>query len=393
MWELVEKDLEDNFNNMVQIRRYLHQNPELSFQETKTAIYIREYYDELGLETRTNVGGGGILAYLNGGKPGKTVALRADFDGLPIQDEKDVSYKSQVSGVMHACGHDGHTATLLTLANVLAKYKEKIKGNIVFLHQHAEEQIPGGAKLMIEDGCLDGVDAIFGTHLWSTDPLGTVYCNSGSLMATGTRFELDLFGKGGHGGEPHNTKDSIVAGAQIVTQIQQIVSRRIDPAEAAVVSVGTFEAGTKPSIIADSARITGTVRALTTESRDFILKELERFVKSACLSYQMDYDLQLRFGHPPVINHEAEANLVRFSANQIPEVKEAMERKPRMASEDFSRYLQEIPGAFFFTGARDPNWELAYPHHHPKFDIDERAMLIASKVLGKTALNYLNEST
>src|SRR5699024_6058212 len=196
------------------IRRYLHQYPELSFQEFKTAQYIADFYEKIGIPYQSGVGGNGVIATLKGGKPGKKVALRADFDALPIQDEKDVPYKSKVDGIMHACGHDGHTATLLTLAKTMKAFQDNLPGTIVFLHQHAEEYAPGGAKPIIESGAIDDVDAVFGTHLWSTTPFGVLQTSKDVFMAGPDRFEINIQGQGGHGGYPHQTKDAITIGSQ-----------------------------------------------------------------------------------------------------------------------------------------------------------------------------------
>ncbi|RKJ59958.1 amidohydrolase, partial [Butyricicoccus sp. 1XD8-22] len=212
---------------------------------------------------------------LRGAKPGKTVALRADFDALAIQELNDLPYKSKVEGVMHACGHDGHTATLLGLAKVLKDMQEELAGNVVFIHQFAEEIAPGGAKPMIEDGCLDGVDVIFGTHLWATTPLGDVWVKNGPIMAAADRFEIEVKGKGGHGAEPHNSIDAILLGSQFITQLQTIVSRRVNPLKQAVISVGHFEAINPFNVIADTAILKGTVRTFDEEIRTFIESEIE----------------------------------------------------------------------------------------------------------------------
>ena len=255
MFNTLYKKLDEHYQEMVEIRRYLHQYPELSFQEEKTPAYIAEYHRKLGLEVRTGVGERGVVATLRGAKPGKTVALRADFDALPIKEENDIPYKSKVDGVMHACGHDGHTATLLVLAKVLHSMKDQLEGNVVFIHQHAEELAPGGAIAMIEDGCLEGVDVIFGTHLWATAPVGEIQTRSGPLMAAADRFDIEIQGKGGHGAMPHLTRDAIVIGSQLVTNLQQIVSRRVDPIESAVISVGNFVSDNAFNVIADRAKL------------------------------------------------------------------------------------------------------------------------------------------
>ncbi|GGA73563.1 M20 family metallopeptidase [Ornithinibacillus halotolerans] len=379
MLEKIYQSIESIYPQMVEIRRYLHQYPELSFKEYKTAQYIANFYEELNIPYQTGVGGNGVVATLEGAKPGKTIALRADFDALPIQDEKDVPYKSKIDGVMHACGHDGHTATLLGLAKVMKSYQDKLPGTIVFLHQHAEEYAPGGAKPMIEAGVLENVDAVFGNHLWATTPVGTIETSKGVFMAGADRFEIKIQGQGGHGAYPHETKDAVVIGSQIVTQLQQIVSRRIDPLETAVVTVGVFEAGNAFNIIADTARLVGTVRYLNTDIQEQIIEEIERIISGICTANDCSYTLDYKKGYPPVINHESEATLILDVASKLPEVKQAAEVIPSMGGEDFAYYLQERPGAFFFTGAQKEG--NPYPHHHPHFDFDERAMSIAAKTL------------
>ncbi|PLS17508.1 amidohydrolase [Bacillus sp. M6-12] len=384
----LESLLENSLEEMISIRRYLHKHPELSFQETQTAAYISDYYQNLGIEHRTGVGGNGVVARVTGAKPGKTIALRADFDALPIQDQKEVEYKSTVPGVMHACGHDGHTATLLVLAKVMNGMKDELEGTYLFIHQHAEEYAPGGAKPMIEDGCLDGVDAIFGTHLWATVPTGTIQYRVGPIMAAADRFEIEIQGQGGHGAQPHTTKDSIVIASQLVLALQQIVSRRVNPIDSAVVTVGSFTAENAFNVIADNAKLVGTVRTFNEEVRDFIESEIEKITRGICLASDSEYKYTYFRGYPPVVNHETETLHLAEISKGINEINTVEEKDPEMGSEDFAFYLQNVKGTFFFTGARAEGVEIAYPHHHPKFDFDERAMLIAAKTLGLAAITY-----
>lgn len=381
--------LEHYYSEMVEIRRYLHQHPELSFKEVETPKYIAEYHRKLGLDVKEGVGERGVVATLKGGKSGPTVALRADFDALPIQDEKDVPYKSTVPGVMHACGHDGHTAQLLVLAKALNEVKENLAGTIVFIHQHAEEYAPGGAIAMIEDGCLDGVDVIFGTHLWATEPTGKVQYNTGPLMAAADRFEIVIHGKGGHGAQPHLTKDSILIGAQLVQSLQHIVSRRVDPQEAAVVSIGHFEAMNAFNVIADTAKLIGTVRTFNEEVQNQIIEDMKEIIHGVTTTYGAEGKFSYYKGYPAVINHQKEGNLVKEVALKTDGITEVEFAKPQMGGEDFAYYLHHVKGAFFFTGAKAPNVESPYPHHHPKFDFDEKAMLLAAKMLGNLTLEYL----
>jgi amidohydrolase len=390
--ELYQK-LEQRWTEMVEIRRYLHQHPELSFQEKKTAAYISDYYRRLGIEVRENVGGNGVVATIKGSLPGKTVALRADFDALPIQDEKDVEYRSTVPGVMHACGHDGHTATLLVLAKTLNEFKEQLPGSIKLIHQFAEEYAPGGAKPMIEDGCLEDVHVIFGTHLWATEKLGKVLFRTGPVMAAADRFEIIIKGSGGHGAQPHRTKDAIVAGAQLITDLQQIVSRRVNPIDPAVVTVGSFVADNAFNVIADQAKLIGTVRTFAPEVRDFIETEIEQVLKGVCLSFNCDYEYRYERGYPAVVNHSEETQLLIQCAADIDEVHNVEEIEPQMGGEDFAYYLEKVKGTFFFTGAAPENAETLYPHHHPKFDINEKALLIAAKTLASATLNYQRKYT
>lgn len=390
--ESIFEKLEAGYEEMVEIRRYLHENPELSFQETRTARYIENYYKDLGIEVRANVGGNGVVARIKGGKPGRTVALRADFDALPIQEENEIPYKSQNPGVMHACGHDGHTATLLVLAKTLYEMRDRLPGEYVMIHQHAEEYAPGGAISMIQDGCLNGVDAIFGTHLWTPAPYGTILYRTGPIMAAADRFVITVKGSGGHGAQPHRTKDAVVIGANIVVALQNIVSRRIDPIESAVISIGGFVADNAFNVIADKAVLTGTVRTFSEEVRDFIEQEINRVVNGTCLASSCDYELKYERGYPAVVNHPDETALLVRCAQAIPNIENVKVSAPEMGGEDFAYYLQNVPGTFFFTGAAPEKAEDTFPHHHPRFNIEEKAMLLAAKALGSAALQYQAES-
>lgn len=377
------------YPEMVEIRRHLHQHPELSFKEYKTAQFITDFYNTLDIPYEKNVGGNGIIATLKGGKPGKTIALRADFDALPIQDEKEVSYKSKVPGVMHACGHDGHTASLLSLAKTMNHFQNELPGTIVFVHQHAEEIAPGGAKPIVESGAIDHVDAIFGSHLWVTVPFGEVQTSKDVFMAGADRFEITIQGKGGHGAAPHETKDSIVIASELIGQLQTIISRRIDPLETAVVTVGSLNAGHSFNIIADKADIVGTVRYLKNDIQTQIINEMEKIIKGVCLSYDASYTFNYIKGYPPLVNHPDEAELILNSALKINEISAAKEVVPSMGAEDFTYYLQKKPGAYFFTGAKKEN--NSYPHHHPKFDFDERVLPVIAKILIQAYYDYQNQ--
>ncbi len=379
--QLLDK-IDAHFDEMVAIRRHLHMHPELSFQEKETANYIIEYYQKLGVPVEPNISGYGLIARIKGSKPGKRIALRADFDALPIQDEKDVPYKSKVDGVMHACGHDGHTATLLIIGKLLWEMRDELAGEYVLIHQHAEEADPGGAIGMIQAGALNGVDAIFGTHLSSNHPTGMIGYRVGPLMAAVDSFELKIQGKGGHGAHPHQTKDAIVIGSQLVMNLQQLVARRVAPTESAVLTVGSFVASNADNIIADTAYLNGTIRTFDKEVRATMEREFKRVVHGTEIAQDCTIKLDYRKGYPAIVNHEKETLFVRDIAQDICDV---VEIPATMGGEDFAYYLEEKPGTFFFTGAAPVEYA---PHHHPKFDIDEKGMLVAAKVMLSAALEY-----
>lgn len=377
---------------MISIRRHLHKYPELSFEEVETPKYIAEFHEKLGHEVKTRVGGNGVLAYLKGSHDGPTVALRADFDALPIHEETDLEFQSVNAGVMHACGHDGHTATLLGVAKALNKHKDELHGNVVFIHQHAEELPPGGAKPMIEDGAVEGVDVIFGTHLQAQMPLYEINYRTDELQASSDSFEVTILGKGGHGAMPQDTKDSILIASQLVDNFQQIVSRRINPLQSAVLSVCSFEAIGPYNVIANTAKIKGTVRTLNEQTRELMEKEMQRVIEGTCHLSGADFDFKYDRGYPVLINHKEETEFVMNVAETVPEVKEIKETEPIMGGEDYSYYLQEVKGTYFFTGAQPEGVEDPYPHHHPKFDIDEKSFIVAAKILAKSTMEYMSKN-
>lgn len=321
--------LDHMYPELVAFRREMHMFPELSYQEEKTPQTIATYLADCGIDVTANVGGRGVLGRLKGGKPGPTIALRADFDALPIQDEKTVAYRSQVPGVMHACGHDIHTAALLGTARVLSENKDELRGNVLFVHQFAEEALPGGAKAMIEDGCLDGVDVIYGAHVWSELPYGTVGVKEGYTMAGGDIFEIEIRGKGGHGAAPHLTVDPVVTGSQVVLNLQQIVSRKVDPLSPAVVTVGSFQTGEAPNIVPHTAKLSGTIRALDEDVRQSIEAELKAIVNTTCDAAGAKAVIRYTHGRPPVWNHPQEAKRVAACAERLPDVLRVEQKPPR----------------------------------------------------------------
>ncbi|WP_078427190.1 M20 metallopeptidase family protein [Alkalihalobacterium alkalinitrilicum] len=383
--------LEAIYPEMVEIRRDLHMHPELSFEEVRTPKFIADYLQNLGLEVRTGVGERGVVGKLVGGKPGKTVAIRADFDALPINEQTDAPYKSKVPGVMHACGHDAHTSIALGMAKALSEVKDEIEGNIVFIHQHAEEMEPGGAIAMIEDGCLEGVDAIFAPHMENYIPVGKLAYRSGYILAASDRFEIEVIGEGGHGAFPHDTKDAVLMGSQLVCNLQQIVSRRTDPLKPAVLSIGSIHSGEASNVIADRATIKGTVRVFDEDVRDRIEQMIEDITASTCQAVGGSYNYVYKRGYPATWNHPNETNLLLEAAQKVVAKEDLVEIPPNMGGEDFSYFLQKVPGSYVFIGSANEEIGAIYPYHHPKFDIDERSLLIAAKVLSSTALHYLSK--
>lgn len=386
--DLFEK-LKNEYENIVSWRRKMHEHPELSFQETETPRFIAEMLKKFGLTVREQVGGNGVLGILEGVEEGSTIAFRADFDALPIQDGKDVAYKSKIDGVMHACGHDGHTSSLLGVAKVLSENRDVIKGKIIFIFQHAEEKPPGGAKFIIEDGALDGVDAVFGGHLATELPLGKIATKSGPLMASVDAFTILIQGKGGHGARPHETIDTVAIGCELVGQLQQIVSRRVNPMEPAVVTVGSFHAGNAFNIIADSATLEGTVRTLDGTVRIQIENEIRSILNGFKASSHIEYKLDYLHGYPVLVNHKEEAALIEQLVREHVSVDAFVKKNTVLGAEDFAYYLERKPGAFFYVGARNNNVNTQFPHHHPRFDFDELALLELGKVFLLLANHYL----
>ncbi len=363
-------------SELVEWRRQLHQYPELGFQEHQTAAFVAQKLAAWGIEHQTGVAQTGIVATIAGQQPGPVLAIRADMDALPIQEENSVDYRSRHPGKMHACGHDGHTAIALGTAFYLSRHPDRFHGTVKLIFQPAEEG-PGGAQPMVQAGVLQhpAVDVIIGLHLWNNLPLGTVGVREGALMAAVEVFDLLIQGKGGHGAMPHQTVDSIVVGAQIVNAIQSIVGRNVDPLKSAVVTVGEFHAGRAHNVIADTAKLTGTVRYFDPALKGFFRQRLEQIVGGICQSHDATYQLDYQELYPPVINDRTMAQLVRSVAETVIETPLGIVPDCQtMGGEDMSFFLQEVPGCYFFLGSANLNCGLSYPHHHPRFDFDETAL-------------------
>jgi hypothetical protein len=383
--EKLVKELEKDKEKMIKIRRYLHENPEISFKETKTAEYISKYYENKGVEVKTHVGGNGIVVIIDSGKPGKTMGLRADFDALPIKEETGLAFSSKNIGVMHACGHDAHTAYLMVLADILIKYKKELKGKIYIIHQHAEEMTPGGAIGMIKSGDLDEVDNFFGIHVMTDMPLGKVYYHSGETQQGRSKFNVKLIGKGGHGSMPHTANDAIVAGANLVMALQTIVSRRLSPFENGVVTVGSFDGAGTFNIIKDKIEITGDVRAMSENTMKKIEEQINIISQGIAKTYSMDIEYNFLIDYPILNNDKKMTQLVVKAVKKVG--LEAEDCGPQSPSEDFAHYAKIKPSCFFYVGAKKDNNN--YPHHNSKFDINEESLLVASKAMLAVVFEYL----
>ncbi len=363
---------------IISIRRDIHQHPELGFEVHRTAEIVANKLNELGMDVQTGIGKTGVVGNLRCGA-GPTIALRADMDALPVQETGDCEYKSVNDGVMHACGHDGHTAMLLGAAKVLSGQRDQINGTVRFLFQPAEEG-EGGARYMIEDGCLEGVDEAYGIHLWNYQKYGEVGVKEGPILAAADQFQITIKGLGGHGATPQGSVDAVVVSAHLITALQTIVSRNTNPLESTVVSIGMINGGYNFNIIADEIVLKGTARAYTEENRVLIKTRMQEIIDGIGQTFGAAIEFDYRDGYPPTINAEAAFEKLLASATKI--VGDgAGYPYLSMGGEDFSYYAQKVPGCFFFVGSAPEDQPFrSVPQHCSHFDIDERALLVGSSI-------------
>jgi amidohydrolase len=386
----VKRLVEKYCSRGIEIRRHIHRYPELSGGEAETAKLAADTLREFGIETRAGIAGHGVLGLIRGAKPGKTVLLRADMDALAVNEAADTPYRSVRPGVMHACGHDGHTAGLLIAAMALSELKNDIPGTIKLMFQPAEETT-GGARPMIEAGILEDphVDAAFGCHLWGAVPEGVVQVKAGPLMASPDEFEITLRGPGGHGALPHATVDLMVLAAELILRFQIIVSRRKNALEPAVLSVCTVHGGEAVNVIPDKVQLAGTIRTFSEDVRSFIPREMEKSVRCLCEEAGADYSFKTERRYPPLINDPSAAAIVRRAAAKVAGADKVLEAEPNMGGEDFAYIAEKTPSAFFFLGiARDGKPVI---HHSPYFQWDDGALATYARCLCQTALDFLGE--
>ena len=366
----IKKEIIDN-------RRYFHKYPELSFEEYNTSKTIEKKLLDMNIDVKSGIAKTGLIGSIKGKKNGKTIALRADMDALPIQETSNISYKSVNKGVMHACGHDGHIAMLLGAAKVINDQKNKMNGTVKLIFQPAEEGL-AGAKHMIDEGALDGVDEIYGIHLWNYQKVGEIGVKDGPIMAAADIFEIQITGKGGHGATPHGTVDAIVVASQLINSLQTIVSRNTNPIESTVITIGMINGGYNFNVIADRVILKGTTRAYTSKNRNLIKSRMKEMIAGTEKMFGAKIKLNYKNGYPPTINDKKCSENVLNAVSKVIN-KKSFEPYLSMGGEDFSYYLEKIPGCFFFIGSSPKDKKpLSIPHHCSHFDIDEDSLLIGA---------------
>ena len=407
IYKKIERLSENVENSVVKWRRHIHQNPELSNREFMTAKYVSDHLKSLGLEVQVNIAHTGVVAILEGGHPGGVVALRADMDALPVTERVDLPFASKVKtiykdvevGVMHACGHDTHVAILMGVASVLTEIREEIKGTVKFIFQPAEEGAPdgeeGGAELMVKEGVLKNpdVDAIFGLHISSGVPINTLTYKPGGTMASATSFEIKIKGKQAHGSRPWEGADPIVAGAQIINNLQTIVSRNLDLTnEAAVVTIGRFESGIRSNIIPESAYMEGTIRALDYEMRDEIYKRLKEIVVNTAKSNNLEAEVILKTPYPITYNDLKLTDQMKKTLFRVAGENNVKLARASTGAEDFSYFANKVPGFFFRLGGMpiEDHPNKGFSHHTPDFYIDDSGLILGVRAMANLAVDYLN---
>lgn len=379
---------------LIETRRDLHMHPEIAFNEVRTAGIAAERLRALGLEVRTGVAKTGVVGLLRGASDGPTVLVRADMDCLPVHEENDVPYRSQNPGLMHACGHDGHTSIALTVARLLSQRRDRLAGNVKFVFQPAEES-PGGAEPMIRDGALDdpNVDACLGLHLWNDLPVGTVGVVDGPAMAATGEWNCTIRGRGGHGASPHATVDPIVAAAHAITALQTIVSRNVAPIQPAVVTVGSVSAGKTVNVIPSEAVMMGTIRSFDDDVHAMLEQRTREVLTHTAEAFGATAEWRYRSGYPVLRNDSAMANLVRAAAAEVVGADNVVDAEPTLGGEDMAYFLRERPGCFFFVGSAATDGSEVFPHHNPRFNIDEASLPIGAQVMLRAVESYLAPKT
>ncbi len=385
-----KREAERLFPYTQELRRDFHRHPELGFEEVRTAGIVARELTNLGLEVSTGIGKTGVVATLEGAQPGPVLLVRFDMDALPIQEETDAEYASQTPGVMHACGHDGHTAIGLTVAKMLEEHKSELRGTVKFVFQPAEEGL-GGALAMVADGVLENPrpERSLSLHLWNEKPLGWIGVTPGPAMSASDRFTVNIFGKGGHGAAPHISSDPIAAGAQVISALQTIVSRNVDPLESAVVTTTSMIGGEAFNVIPDTVELRGTIRTFKPEVRKIVMERFESITRGIAEAMGCRADVELRSITPAVSNDsEMAERILRVARSEYPQGDISTEERT-MGSEDMAYMMDDIPGCYFFIGSADHERGLDAGHHHPKFDFNEHALTTGAALMASAVADYL----
>ncbi|MFH1560128.1 MAG: amidohydrolase [Chloroflexota bacterium] len=387
----IKQEIQASREEMVSLRRDLHAHPELSFQEERTSLLVAQRLEALGLDVSTGIAKTGVVGLIKGGVPGPTLMLRADMDALPIQETSDRAYRSQTAGVMHACGHDGHTAVLLSVAGILARHREALKGQVKLIFQPAEENM-GGARQMIAEGVMDDppVDRVLGFHIWNALPVGQIGVKPGAIFASVDELLLVVKGRGGHGAMPHQAVDPVTMSAQVITALQTLVSREKHPLQGAVLTIGTIHGGTVFNVIADQVEMKGTLRTFNQGVRQMFLRRIPEVLAGVCAALNGTFEFDAVQGCPAVENDPSVADFVYSLASNVVGQANLPPIEPSTVGDDMALFLQKAPGCYFLVGSSNPVAGLDAPHHSSSFDFDECALSIAAEVLLRGALEYLN---
>ncbi len=387
------KDARKIESEIIETRREIHQNPELAYKEKATSKLVADKLKTLGLGVKTGIGGTGVMAVLQGPKSGKVVALRADMDALPIEELADIDFKSQVKGVMHACGHDTHVAMLLGAARLLVNHKDELAGTVKFLFQPAEENGgKGGAKPMIQAGVMDNpkVDYVFGLHIDNDLNSGTLGFRGGPIMASPDTFEIKVIGRGGHGAYPHETVDPVYVAAQVIIALQGVSGRMIDPIQPFVITIGSIHSGTKENIIPDQAILQGTLRTLDEKTRKLAKVKIVQVARGVAKAFDAKAEVDFeKDAYPVTVNDVHVTEQAMKIVKKIPRTKVRV-REPIMGGEDFSRFLHEAPGTFYFLGNHNPAKGCVHPNHSPRFKVDEDVLKLGTASLAMLAEEFTN---
>jgi amidohydrolase len=389
----LKTEIDERVPDLIAMRRDLHEHPELAFEEVRTSGIVAQRLNAFGLEVQTGVAKTGVVGLLRGGASGpgaKTLAIRADMDALPILEENDIEYRSQIDGKMHACGHDGHTSILLTVADILSKRRAELKGNVKFVFQPAEEMV-GGAEPMVEQGAMEQVDGVIGLHLISNYEIGRVGVRPGPVFAGAQRFDITVKGKGGHAAMPDSAVDPIVIAAQIILALQTLISRETSPFSPAVITVASVHSGTAFNIIPEQATLLGTMRAFTKEHQQYLARRVAEVANGIATAMGGGCEISWNDAIPPCVNDPAMTELVHKAASATvgEDHVDSGEEVMTTGSDDMAIFLNTVPGCYFIVGALNVAKGIEYPHHHPRFNIDEEALPVGVEVLTRATLDFL----